>query len=279
MLVRVSPLLIPTVLALAMMCVAMRTVAQDDDYYTPQTKEARPFKKEEAKNLLDQSPTRKYGPKLGIEAHAYLTYSAFMASLPLMGFYDKTTGGVAFDGGLGLRLRVRKRFAFSFGFRYSIRQFTIEYQVTGLLPNGQTLPLDVTEEVAMFMPGFYIRPQWKLGKRFSLGPQIQFNALGINNINRTGSSSLGPVQLNPDESPAIHSYSVQLDVGVHAGFKIHVADQLIIKPGLELSLGLAPAFIVQDDYGEDYSGGRFTCIRIGVVIESGVWFDKIKAVQ
>lgn len=248
--------------------------AQDDDYYAPPQKETKPFKKEEAKKLMDRSPNKLYGPKLGIEAHAYLTYSGFSASLPLMGFFDKATGGVAFDGGLGLRLRVRKRFAFSLGFRYSIRQFSIQYEVTGLLPNGQMLPLTVNEDVAMFMPGFYIRPQWELGKRFYLGPQIQFNAIGINKINRNVTSSLGPVQLNPDRSPAIHSYSVQLDVGVHAGVKLHVADQLIIKPGVELGVGLAPAFVVQDDNGQNYSGGRFFCLRLGAVFEFGVWFDK-----
>ena len=248
--------------------------AQEDDYFTPPQKEAKPFKKEEAKKLMDRSPNKLYGPKLGIEAHAYLTYSGFTASLPLMGFFEKATGGVAFDGGVGLRLRVRKRFGMALGFRYSIRQFTIQYPVTGLMPNGQTLPLTVTEDVAMFMPGFYIRPQWELGKRFYLGPQIQFNAIGINKIDRTVDSSLGPVQLNPDRSPVIHAYSVQLDMGVHAGFKLHVADQLIIKPGVELGLGLAPAFVVQDDTGQNYSAGRFICLRIGAVFEFGVWFDK-----
>ena len=254
--------------------------AQDDDYYAPPQKEAKPFKKEEAKKLMDKSPNRLYGPKLGIEAHAYLTYSAFVPSLPLMGFFTNYSGGVGFDGGLGLRLRVRKRFSIGLGFRYSIRQFSMEYPVIAEYPNGVQEEVQVTDEVAMFMPGLYLRPQWSLGKRIYLGPFVQFNFIGINKVTTSAISPMyGPV--TPTESPIIQSYSVQLDLGIHAGYRIHVADQLIIKPGLELGLGLAPAFhtglYTQGSRTEE--NAKFVNIRIGAVFEFGVWFDKAAPAQ
>lgn len=251
-------------------------MAQDDDYYVPETKRPPAVKKEELAAKASESPTRRYGPKLSIELNAHFTYSQFQPSPALATFLTKSSGGPGCDVGGGIRIRIRQRFALSTGVNFSIRQFSMEYPITGILLNGQQMRLSVSESVAMFFPTIYFRPHWELSKRFYLGPLIHFGAIGRNSVNRTVMWGTNPVTLTPNESPIIDSYSIQFDLGVHAGYKIHVAEQLIIKPSIELGLGLAPAFHTNlyQTGSRIEENARFIHLRIGVVIESGLWFDK-----
>lgn len=256
---------------------AISAFGQDDDYYVPETKRPPEVKKEDLVKKASDSPTRRYGPKLSIEVNAHFTYSQFQPSPALSTFLTSSSGGPGCDVGGGLRIRIRKRFALSTGVNFSIRQFSMEYPITGILPNGQQMQLSVSESVAMYFPTVYFRPHWELSKRFYLGPLVHFGAIGSNTVNRTVVWGNNPVTLTPDESPIIDSYSIQFDFGVHAGYKIHVAEQLIVKPSIELGLGLAPAFHtgLYRTGSRVEENGRFIHLRIGVVLESGLWFDKL----
>jgi hypothetical protein len=252
--------------------------AQDDDYYAPQPE--RPVATmEQVKNMT------RWGPKLSIELHAAVAYNHLQMPLTIGGGFESAMGGVGMDAGGGIRVRLYHKLAMAGGFNFAIRQFSLSYQAqdTSLL-NPQTFAVD--ESATMYFMGFYQKTIMELTRKISLALAFQYTWMhryeghvSVENQTTPGSS---PPPFDTD-APLLLGWSKtagQAELGIEFAYKMHIANELIIKPYFGAGYVFSPAvhtgIYMQSMFGESEQNPSYLNLRVGVIIETGLWLDKVK---
>lgn len=262
-------------LTLCLLIPLLSIAQEDDDFYAPD-KVLNPVSVEDVKRLY------RWGPKLGIEVHAAVSYNHLQMPMSLIGAFEKTSGGAGFDGGIGLRVRLYHKLAMAAGFNYAIRNFSLGYEAMDVdTVNPQTYRVD--ESTTLYLMGFYQKTIIELSRRLHLAQTFQYTWLHIykgsahiENLTTPGATN-GIFDL---DQPLLDGWSApkgQAELGIELAYKIHLANELIIKPYFGVGMVFSPAvhtgLVLQNLFGESEQNPSFINLRLGVIMETGLWLD------
>ncbi len=267
---------------LALYCLILPLFAigqETDDFYAPE--QARePVTVENVKQLY------RWGPKLGLEVHAAVSYNHLQMPLSLAGAFEKSSGGAGFDGGGGVRVRLYHKIAMAAGFNFAIRNFSLGYEAMDVdTVNPQTYMVD--ESVTQYLMGFYQKTIIELSRKIHLAQTFQYTWLhryaGTAHIENLTTPGAGPGTVELDR-PLLDGWSRssgQAELGLEFAYKIHIANELIIKPYIGAGFVFSPAvhtgLMLQGFFGESEQNPSFINLRLGVIMETGLWLDGPKS--
>jgi hypothetical protein len=254
-----------------------------DEYYAPEAERV-VISADEVKRLY------RWGPKLGIELHAAIDYNHLQVPMSIAGGFEKATGGVGMDAGGGLRVRLYHKLAMAAGFNFAIRNYALGYEAMDVdTVNPQTYKVE--ENVTMYLMGFYQKTIIELSRKIHLAQTFQYTWLhrykgrvNVENLT-TPSSIIAP--FDTDE-PLLYGWSApsgQAELGLELAYKLHIANELIIKPYFGLGYVFTPAvhtgILMQTPslFGaasEVEQNPSFINLRLGVIFETGLWTDRPK---
>ena len=260
-------------------------LAQDDDYYKEEQKRA-PVTDSDLKDLY------RWGPKFGIEAFGSVGYSHFYTPTTISSAFYKATGGFGYDAGIGGRIRIYHKLVMAFGFQFSGRGYNIGFPAyaevdTGTAPNRgtATLDFDVYEKANITYLGFYIKPVIELSRKFHLAilfhPSWQLKYKGESTQTITGGpqSYVGSTGTLQNES-SVEIEKKQFELGLEFAYKWMVAPQFIIKPHIGINLATSAIFHTGAEIPTPFGGWEqnpsFMTLRVGVILETGLWMDQPK---
>lgn len=260
---------------LLLMLPSMLSAQETDDFYAPE--QARePVTVENVKQLY------RWGPKLGLEVHAAVSYNHLQMPMSLMGAFEKASGGAGFDGGGGIRVRLYHKLSMAAGFNFAIRNFSLGYQAMDVdTVNPQTY--QVEENVTQYLMGFYQKTIIELSRRLHLAQTFQYTWLHryageayVENLTTPGAGP-GTIELDRPLLDGWSTSSGQAELGLEFAYKIHVANELIVKPYIGAGYVFSPAvhtgLMLQGFFGESEQNPSFINLRIGVIMETGLWLD------
>ncbi len=250
----------------------------EDDYYAPEEKRAVVTKEQ----VRDMS---RWGPKLGIELHVAVAYNHLMVPGSIAGAFSKSMGGVGMDAGGGIRVRLYHKLAMAGGFNFAIRNYSLSYEAT----NGDTInphTLAVEEDVTMYFMGFYHKTIFEVSRKIHLALAFQYTWInqykGHAAVEDLTDPTIiyAPMDLDRPLLDGWTSTTEQAELGIEFAYKLHIAPELIIKPYLGLGMVFSPAvhtgYSVVGLFGESEQNPNFVNLRLGVIIETGLWLDKLK---
>lgn len=257
--------------------------AQDEDYYQAEAVRV-PI------TPTDISELHRWGPKFGIEAFGSVGYSHFFAPSTISGAFEKATGGLGYDAGVGARIRIYHKLAIAFGFQFSGRGYDIAFPAyaevdTGTAPNTgrATLDFDVQEKANISYIGFYIKPVVEISKKFHLAvlfrPSWQLKYRGQSRQTITGGppAYVGSTGVLVDQSSA-EIEEEQFELGLEFAYKWTIAPQLIMKPHIGINFATSAIFHTGAELPTPFGGWEqnpsFMTLRIGVIFETGLWLDQ-----
>lgn len=269
-------------LLLLFLMLPLALLAQEDDYYGPQSKQPM-VTMEQVKNMT------RWGPKLGIELHAALSYNHLRLPMSIANGF-KSSGGAGMDAGGGIRVRLYHKLAMAAGFNFAIRQYSLSYEAQDVdTINPQLYAVD--EGATLYLMGFYQKTIMELTRKISLALAFQYTWINkyeghvvVDNLTTPGSS---PAPFDID-APLLEGWSKtesQAELGIEFAYKIHIANELIIKPYFGAGYVFSPAvntgIMLQTPniFGQSTlteQNPNFLNLRIGVIIETGLWLDKVK---
>lgn len=264
---------------------SLAVFAQDEDYYKEEKQRA-PVSTSDLENLY------RWGPKFGIEAFGSVGYSHFYTPSTISGAFEKATGGLAFDAGVGGRIRIYHKLAMAFGFQFSGRGYNIAFPAyaeidTGSAPNQATatLDIDIDEKANITYLGFYIKPVIELSRKFHLAVlfhpswQLSYKGESKQTITRGPSGYIGSVGVLKDES-SVEIEKKQFEIGLEFAYKWMIAPQLILKPHIGINFATSGIFHTGAEIPTPFGGWEqnpsFMTLRIGMIFETGLWMDKPK---
>jgi len=248
---------------------------EEDDFYAPE-KAREPVSVEDVKRLY------RWGPKLGLEVHAAVSYNHLQMPATIAGGFEKASGGVGFDGGGGLRVRLYHKLAMAAGFNFAIRNFSLQYEAMDVdTVNPQTYKVD--EGTTLYLMGFYQKTIIELSRKLHLAQTFQYTwrhrysgRAHVENLTTPG-ATIGSFDL---DQPLLDGWSAptgQAELGIELAYKIHIANELIIKPYFGAGFVLSPAvhtgWVLQTLFGESEQNPSFINFRLGVIMETGLWLD------
>jgi len=246
-----------------------------DDFYAPEQKRE-PVSIEDVKRLY------RWGPKLGLEVHAAVSYNHLQMPASLMGAFERSAGGAGFDGGGGLRVRLFHKLAMAAGFNFAIRNFSLEYEAMDMdTVNPQTYKVD--EGTTLYLMGFYQKTIIELSRKLHLAQTFQYTWLHrysgrahVENLTTPG-ATIGSFDLDRPLLDGWSAPSGQAELGIELAYKIHIANELIIKPYFGAGFVFSPAvhtgLVMQTLFGESEQNPSFINLRLGVIMETGLWLD------
>lgn len=272
--VRIIPLVFFLVMSLSLF-------AQDGDYYEPE-EVRKPVTQEDLNQLY------RWGPKMGIEAFGCIGYSQFYAPATISGAFDKKNGSIAFDAGIGARMRIYHKLAIGFGYIFSGRGYNIGFMAQAEVDTGNgtaLLDIQVDETAHMTYMGFYIKPIIELSRKFHLAVLFRqtymFTYKGTSTQTITGGpqSWVGSVGVLKDES-SMEIEPKQFELGLEFAYKWVIAPQFIMKPHIGINIGTSAIFHTGAELPTPFGGWEqnpsFMTIRLGVILETGLWMDQLK---
>lgn len=263
----------------------LTTWAQDEDYYAPE-KTRKPM------SQTDLNDLHRWGPKMGIEAWGSVGYSHFYTPSTIQGGFDKATGGLGYDVGIGPRIRIYHKLAIAFGFQFSGRGYSTELTAiaevdTGYAPNNgpATIDVKVSEKMNMQYIGFYIKPIIELSRKFHLA--VLFHPSWELVKSRKGYSTqtivggppnlIGSIGTLQNES-SFEMEPKQFELGLEFAYKWMIAPQLILKPHIGINFATSAIFHTGAELPTPFGGWEqnpsFMTLRFGVIFETGLWLDK-----
>ncbi|MCF8258683.1 MAG: hypothetical protein K9J06_14100 [Flavobacteriales bacterium] len=248
---------------------------EEDDFYAPE-KAREPVSVEDVKQLY------RWGPKLGLEVHAAVSYNHLQMPASIAGGFEKASGGAGFDGGAGLRVRLYHKIAMAAGFNFAIRNFSMGYEAVSMDSiNPQTYKVD--ESTTLYLMGFYQKTIIELSRKLHLAQTFQYTWMHrytgtavVENLT-TPAAGGGTVDL---DAPFLYGWSAptgQAELGLEFAYKIHIANELIIKPYIGAGFVFSPAvhtgLVLQTLFGESEQNPSLINLRLGVIMETGLWLD------
>ena len=263
--------------------------AQDEDYYKEEVERV-PITATDLDNLY------RWGPKFGIEAFGSLGYSHFYTPSTISGAFDKATGGLGYDAGIGGRIRIYHKLAMAFGFQFSGRGYTTAFPAfaeidTGLAPPDgwgtgiATLEIDVEEKARITYLGFYIKPVIEISRKFHLAVlfhpswQLSYKGESRQTVVSGPSSFVGSTGTLQDES-SLELIEEQFELGLELAYKWVIAPQLILKPNIGINFATSGIFRTGAEIPTPFGGWEqnpsFVTLRVGVIFETGLWLDEPK---
>lgn len=247
----------------------------EDDFYAPE-QQRKPVSVEDVKRLY------RWGPKLGLEVHAAVSYNHLQMPATIAGGFEKTSGGAGFDGGGGLRVRLFHKLAMAAGFNFAIRNFSLEYEAMDAdTVNPQIF--QVEESTTLYLMGFYQKTIIELSRKLHLAQTFQYTwrhrysgRAHVENITTPG-ATVGSFDL---DQPLLDGWSApngQAELGIELAYKMHIANELIIKPYFGAGFVFSPAvhtgLVLQTLFSESEQNPSFINFRLGVIVETGLWLD------
>ena len=255
--------------------------AQDEDYYKEEGKRA-PVSASDLDNLY------RWGPKFGIEAFGSVGYSHFYTPSTISGAFDKATGGLGYDAGIGGRIRIYHKLAMAFGFQFSGRGYSTSFPAYAEIDTGSgtaTLDIDIDEKANITYLGFYIKPVIEISRKFHLAilfhPSWQLSYKGESKQTVTAGPSgyIGSVGILQDES-SLEIETKQFELGLEFAYKWMIAPQLILKPHIGINFATSAIFHtgaeIPTPFGAWEQNPSFMTLRFGIIFETGLWLDQPK---
>ena len=264
---------------------ASSALAQDEDYYKEDEPRV-PVSTSDLANLY------RWGPKFGIEAFGSIGYSHFYTPATISAAFDKATGGLGYDAGIGGRIRIYHKLAIAFGFQFSGRGYSTAFPAyaeidTGIAPNQATatLNLDIDEKANMTYVGFYIKPVIELSRKFHLAVlfhpswQVSYRGQSKQTVTSGPSGYVGSVYVAQNES-SVRIEKKQFELGLEFAYKWMIAPQLILKPHIGVNFATSGIFHTGAEmatpFGPWEQNPSFLTLRAGVIFETGLWMDSPK---
>lgn len=261
--------------------IGISAYAQDEDYYAPE-KTRKPVTQEEINEL------NRWGPKLGIEAFGSIGYSHFYTPATITGGFEKANGGFGYDAGIGVRIRIYHKLAIATGFVFSGRGYHMALLGQAEVDTGSgkaLLEIHVDEKANMTYAGFYIKPIIELSRKFHLAIlfkqsyQLSYKGRSIQTITAGPASWIGSTGVIPDDS-SFEIEKKQFELGLEFAYKWMVAPQFIMKPHIGINFATSAIFHTGADLPTPFGGWEqnpsFMTLRLGVILETGLWMDKPK---
>lgn len=265
-----------TFLIFVLALVSVGAFGQDGDYYEPE-KVRKPVSQEEVLEL------NKWGPKLGIELSGSIGYSHYYTPPTISGAFSKTTGGFAYDLGLGLRIRLYHKLAIAAGVAYTGRGYDVKYFGGYEDPNGVIYESEVSEQANLTYIGFYIKPVIELSRKFHLAvlfhPAWRLTYRGESLVVYTAPSSVAGSRDTLQNTPPVLGFEDDLfEVGLELGYKWNISPQLILKPHIGINFATSAIFHTDIEIFTPFGGWEqnpsFMTLRFGVIFETGLWMDQ-----
>lgn len=263
---------------LCLFLIGFSVSAQETDYYNPD-ETPKPVTQEDLNEL------HRWGPKLGIEAHASIGYSHYYAPPTISGAFSKTTGGFAYDLGAGVRIRLYHKLAMAAGLTYCGRGYDVQYFAGGEDGSGTIYEFDVYEQANLTYIGFYIKPVIEISKKFHLAvlfhPAWRLTYTGESLVVGVAPSSIAGQRDTLQNTPPLEDFEDNLfEIGLELAYKWKISPQLILKPHLGINIATTAIFHTGAELPTPFGGWEqnpsFMSIRFGVIFETGLWMDKPK---
>lgn len=269
-------------LLLFFVVLASSALAQDEDYYKEE-KQRTPISASVLESLY------RWGPKFGIEAFGSVGYSHFYVPAAISESFEKATGGLGYDAGIGGRIRIYHKLAIAFGLQFSGRGYNTAFPAyaeidTGTAPNQATatLNLDIEEKANITYLGFYIKPVIELSRKFHLAVlfhpswQVSYRGQSKQTVTSGPSGYVGSVGILQNES-SLEIEKKQFELGLEFAYKWMIAPQLILKPHIGVNFATSGVFHtgaeIPTPFGAWEQNPSFLTLRVGVIFETGLWMD------